>query len=372
MSPVSSPAAAHPAPAASTPPTTLRVGIAGLGRAGDFFHCRPLAHLPGFELGAVQDRRAEVADAVAARFGCRTVPTFEALVAERDIDLVVVATPTHSHRDLALQAIAAGKPVLVEKPFARSPAEAQEIFEAGRRAGVFVGAYHNRRYDPDVLALQDILHSGVLGTVVKVSIHLHNYIRRKDWQTLRAMGGGTLANWGAHAIDWCYQLFGPELVLSDARLFRVLNPGDAEDCFLLSLDAGRTRIEVEYMNCAAYELPKWHVVGQYGTAMSENRSFRVRYCDPARFAPIEADRHDASDGTYGIKEDLGWMEKSVPWGDWDNCPLFYRALHGHLTGNGPAPVAPEHVLSQLRLMEAIRARPCHDLTTPAPGSNGRH
>lgn len=333
----------------------MRAGVLGLGRAGTFFHCRPLKASPKFELAAVADARPDVARRVAEEFGCRFHRSAEELFGDPDLDLAVVAVPTCEHARTAMLAIERGMPVLVEKPFAASPAEAAEIFAAAESAGVPVYPYHNRRFDPDVRALARILESGVLGQVVKVSISIHSFVRRNDWQTLRAMGGGALANWGAHAIDWCFHLFGTDLALEHACLYQVLNPGDAEDGFFLHLSRRLTTIQIEYLNCAAQALPKWHVVGNYGAAVSSGSTFLIRYCDPARLTPIEADPSAASDGKYGIEEDLGWATREEPWDHWDNCPPFLDALHAHITEGAPAPVRAEEVIAGLRLMEEIRA-----------------
>lgn len=335
---------------------TIGVGVIGLGRSGTFFHCRPIDASPHFALVAVHDVRAEVAQRIAAEHGCRHYEFPEDLLGDPGMDLAVLAVPTRDHAELALKAIRRGVPVLVEKPFATSSGEAAMIFEAGRAAGVPVYAYHNRRFDPDVRALARILESGVLGDVVKVSINLHAYTRRRDWQTLRAMGGGALSNWGAHAVDWCFRLFGSDISLLWACLFHVLNPGDAEDGFLLQLKSGRTTIQIEYLNCASIPLPKWHVVGRHGTVRSEGKNFHLRVCDPALLVPIEAEHSCASDGKYGIDENLRWREETIPWEHWDNCPPFLDALHGHMAGTLPAPVPVEHVIAQIRLMEEVRER----------------
>ncbi len=335
----------------------IGAGVIGLGRSGVFFHCRPIEDAGAFHLVGVHDALPDVSAKVASKYECRNFKDHRDLISCPDIDLVIVAVPTNAHFDIALDAIAAGKNVLIEKPFARSSAEAEEIFAAGKRAGVFVGAFHNRRFDPDVRALKEVLDSGVLGPVLKVSIHLHAYTRRKDWQTRREMGGGALSNWGAHALDWCFHLFGRDLTFLHGRLLQVLNPGDAEDSFILTLETGETAIEIEYLNFVAKPLPKWHVVGKYGTAISEGKTFQVRYCDPSLLGSLKVDPGCASDGTYGINEDLCWTESEVPWGHWDNCPLYLDSLYKHLTESAPVPVPPEEVLAELRLMEKIRAMP---------------
>lgn len=341
---------------AQTDSKIIRAGVIGLGRAGTFFHCRAMAQHPRFHLSAVQDIRLDVAGGIAAQHGCKCYATTHELMGDPEIDLVVLAVPTCYHADLAREAIRRGLPVVVEKPFALSSCEAREVFKAGKQAGVPVIAYHNRRFDPDVCSLRRIIRSGVLGEIVKVSIHLHSYTRRKDWQTLRGMGGGALSNWGAHSIDWCFHLFGNHLHLEWAKLFHVLNAGDAEDSFLIELSAGSASIRIEYMNCAAQSLPKWHVVGTLGTAVSGKDHFKVRFCEPSRLSPLLADTASASDGTYGITEDLGWRETVETWDYWDNCPHFLDALYESLSEGAPLPVDSGEVIAELELMENIRAR----------------
>ena len=143
-------------------------------------------------------------------------------------------------------------------------------------------AYHNRRFDPDVRTLHRIIQSGILGHIVKVSIHLHDFVRRKDWQTIRSLGRGALCSWGTHLIDCCFYLFGRNLSLEWARLLHVMNPGDAEDGFMICLSSDKTTIDVEYLNCAARRLPNWQVLGTSGTAVSDKDHFNVKFCEPGR------------------------------------------------------------------------------------------
>jgi len=334
----------------------IMVGVIGLGRAGVFFHCRPLSAHSGFRVAGVFVPRSEVAEEVAATYGCEVFESASELIKSPDIDLVVVAVPTAHHHEIAIGAIRAGKNILVEKPFACSAMEAENIFREAARMGVFAGGYHNRRFDPDIRALREILDSGEIGEVFKITLNLHAYVRRKDWQTWRGMGGGALANWGAHSLDWCIHLFGTDLRCLHASLMQALNPGDAEDSFYLLLETGTgILIQVEYLNFAACPLPRWHVLGRFGTVISEGESFRVRSCDPLMMDPIEAETHAASDGTYSVSEKIDWRERIVPWGHWDNAPPFYECLLSHCQNDGHVPVKREEILLQMRMIGQIRA-----------------
>ncbi len=328
--------------------------------------------LNGYELVAVADDDEEKAAKGGGDYGCRAYSDYRELLSASDIDLVVVATPTRLHAEMTLEAVAAGKHVVVEKPFATSSAEARTMFDAGREGGVFVGGFHNRRFDSDVLAVRKVIRSGRLGTLLHTGIRLHSYVRRSDWQTLRAQGGGALSNWGAHILDWCIYLFGTDLEVVHVGLVHALNPGDAEDGFQLHMRCPEgSMVTVEYFSCAALGLPRWHVVGQTGSAICDSKSLKVRYCDPARLVPIHSDS-GASDGSYGLKEDLGWDEVVTKVEYRENSIPYYEMLARHLGAGEPEPVTEKEVLWLMKTLEMLRKAPLRTLDhCPSAALNGQ-
>jgi myo-inositol 2-dehydrogenase/D-chiro-inositol 1-dehydrogenase len=146
---------------------TLRVGVIGAGAMGAD-HVRTLtSSVPAARVIAVYDRDTTRADQVAASTGTAVVAaSAEALVDSADVDAVVIASPDPTHAGLALAALAAGKPVLCEKPLAVTAAEARTVVEAEVRLGrrlLQVGFM--RRYDPGFVELRRVLSTGVLGRV---------------------------------------------------------------------------------------------------------------------------------------------------------------------------------------------------------------
>ena len=135
---------------------SLRVGIAGYGLAGRFFHA-PLLKGCGFEIVAIQTSNSERARQAVADFPrTKVVATIEELVLEK-LDLVVVASANLVHAQHAKAAINAGIPVVVDKPMGRTLAETQEIIKAGETAGVSVVTFFNRRWDSDALTIKKVL-----------------------------------------------------------------------------------------------------------------------------------------------------------------------------------------------------------------------
>ncbi|CDO05964.1 inositol 2-dehydrogenase [Mycolicibacterium cosmeticum] len=150
---------------------TVRVGVIGVGVMGAD-HARKLARvISGSDLVAVTDFNSEVAGAVATELGARVQPDGQALIADADVDAVVIATRDDTHADLVRAALRAGKPVMCEKPLAPTAAECRELVAAQRELAppvdlVTVGFM--RRFDPPYVALRERVRDGALGAPMMV------------------------------------------------------------------------------------------------------------------------------------------------------------------------------------------------------------
>lgn len=133
---------------------TLRVAVVGVGHLGKH-HARILSALPGVRLVAVVDTNRPRAEEIAAAYHTR--PLFDARELVGEVDAVTIAVPTQLHRDLALPFLDAGVPVLVEKPMARSLAEADDMIAAAARGGVPLGVGQTERFNPAVAAALPLL-----------------------------------------------------------------------------------------------------------------------------------------------------------------------------------------------------------------------
>ena len=128
-------------------PRTLRLGVVGVGHLGRH-HARILSAMPGVELAAVVDVNRGRADEVAVTTGARAYESAEAIVG--DVDAVTIAVPTEAHLEVALPFIERGVATLIEKPMARTGAEADVLLEAAAKSGVTLGVGHTERYNPAV------------------------------------------------------------------------------------------------------------------------------------------------------------------------------------------------------------------------------
>jgi predicted dehydrogenase len=181
-------------------------------------------------IGAGFGRRV-VAPVFAATDGCEVVDVvsarddaaIEALVARPDVDLVSVHSPPYLHAPHVRRALAVGKAVLCDKPFALDADEAAGLEAEARDAGVVALCNFEFRYAPARGLLRDLVHDGTTGTVqhvqwVHCSAGSRVPLRRWGWLFDRDLGGGWIGAWGSHAIDTLRFCFATEVADVDARL----------------------------------------------------------------------------------------------------------------------------------------------------------
>ena len=181
----------------------VQIGIVGLGAAGRAFLPAILAH-PGFKLVAVAEPVAEVrADALAGHHATG-YSTMQAMLEHPGLDAVYIATPTNLHPEHALQAFAAGKHVLVEKPMAAQLDQARAMVAAAEQAGVVLLVGHSHSYDLPIQKMREIIAEGTLGRVRMVNTWCFTdwvYRPRRADELDTDQGGGVTYRQGSHQFD---------------------------------------------------------------------------------------------------------------------------------------------------------------------------
>jgi predicted dehydrogenase len=199
--------------------STLRWGILATGNIADKFVTD--LQLTGHKVVAVGSRSLDKATAFASRFGlARAYGSYEALVADREVDAVYVATPHPMHAAAARLAIDAGKHVLVEKPFALNAAEAVAITDHGATRRVVVLEAMWMRFLPHMAKLRELLATGAIGTprtlVATHTRHLSSDPRHRLNDP--ALGGGALLDLGVYLVSFAIDMLGvPETISASAR-----------------------------------------------------------------------------------------------------------------------------------------------------------
>ena len=179
----------------------VRVGLAGLGSMGRN-HLRVIASRAGVMLAAVADPFMDTLAAAVAQTGAAGFAEPMAMMAEADLDAVVIAAPTTAHLPLALAAIERGIAVLVEKPLAPTVDEALQIVAASRATGVPVQVGHVERFNPAVRELGRLIGEGWLSTVYAITS------RRAGPFPARIRDVGVTIDLATHDVDICSWIAG--------------------------------------------------------------------------------------------------------------------------------------------------------------------
>jgi predicted dehydrogenase len=195
----------------------LRWGILGTGLIAETF-TTDLKLTDSGIVAAVGSRTQEAADRFAQKHGIdRAHSSYESLVADPEIDVVYVATPHPMHRDNAILALEAGKPVLVEKPFTMNAVEAREIVAVAREKKLFAMEAMWTRFLPHMMVVRDWLTQGVLGEIVSVSAdHGQWFAEDPDFRLFApALGGGALLDLGIYPVSFASMVLGtPDRIVS--------------------------------------------------------------------------------------------------------------------------------------------------------------
>ncbi len=188
----------------------LRWGVIGTGGIAHAF-ARDLRLTESGVIGAVGSRSQASADRFAEEFGVEgRHASYESLVADPGLDVIYVATPHPMHRDDAILALRAGKPVLVEKPFAMNAAEAAEIVAVAREQRLFAMEAMWTRFLPHIAVVRDWLGRGLLGEIVGVTADHGQWFAQDAGFRLFApeLGGGALLDLGIYPVSFASMVLG--------------------------------------------------------------------------------------------------------------------------------------------------------------------
>jgi len=347
----------------------IKVGILGLGRSGWGIHRSIIRTIPEeYEIVAVTDAIPDRLAQSAEEVGCRAYDDVESLLADADVELVVVSTFNHLHAPHSCQALAAGKHVLCEKPFGLTVADVDAMIAGAKAAGTVLAPFQQRRYERDFQKVMEVIDSGVLGEIVHIRICWQGFGRRWDWQTSRERAGGALNNNGPHSLDHAVALFGEEGTPEVwAKAGRYLCSGDAEDHLKYILSGeGHPTVEVELTAVWPYSQDRWTIAGSRGGMRGNEKRLEWKWVDFDGMGARPLDMNPTPDRSYN-SEKLEWQTDSwepqgkVQAGGAGAAPppnsvlALYTDLHAAIRGGKPLTVTPQSVRRRVEAMELIRA-----------------
>ncbi len=181
-----------------------KIGVIGLGGVAQLVHLPNLSKLPNVELTAVAEINRNRLNTISDKFNIKQrYSNHHDLLAKSDVDAVVIATPTNTHKEISIDCLKAGKHVLVEKPLARKYSEAKEILDVAKKSKKILMVGMNLRYRPDTMLLRSLINANEIGDPFYIKC---GWIRKQSssekWFTKREeSGGGVIIDLGIHLLD---------------------------------------------------------------------------------------------------------------------------------------------------------------------------
>lgn len=244
----------------------IKLGVIGFGGMGKW-HAEN-APRAGIEIAAVCDIEP-AKQREAAQMGYKMYSSAEELLADPEVNMVILTVPNYLHKEMCIKAAQAGKHVITEKPAAMSTQELDEMEAACKEAGVFFTAHQNRRWDRDMLTVKKAYDEGMLGNIFTIESKLHSgngYMH--EWHIYKKFGGGMIYDWGVHLIDQILFMMPDAKIKSLYADIKSILHEEVDDYFkiIMKMDNGIT-VHIELSTYILEYQPRWLAAGDKGTML---------------------------------------------------------------------------------------------------------
>ena len=334
---------------------TINAALASFGMSGEIFHAPLLNAHKGFNIFKILERTKNRSH---DRYpSANIVRSFEDILTDDNVDLIIINTPDKYHYEMALHAIKAGKHVIVEKPFTLNVKEANELISLSKKTGKILSVFQNRRWDGDFMTVKKIINEGLLGRLVEYEAHFdryRNYLQKESWKEQAESGSGTIYNLGSHLIDQTLVLFGlPEAVFADIRSLR--SGAEVDDAFTLLLKYPEIKVTLKVSYLVREPGPKFSLHGTHG-------SFLKWGTDPQE-DDLKSGKQPGSSGWGKEAEDIwGKLNTEINEykynGKYETLPgnylAYYDDIYDAIINNRKPAVTAEQGKDVIRVIEAAK------------------
>lgn len=328
------------------------IGYGGMGTR----HLGRLKNVNEIDVIGVYDIDAVKRDS-AKKAGYYVYSTYEAVLADSNVDIVLIATPNDVHKSLVIDALNAGKNVICEKPVALSTDDFQQMWDSSIKNNRCLMVDQNRRWDENFNMVRSIVDSGKIGNVYEI----RNIVQGSrgipnDWRQQKEFGGGMVYDWCVHLLDRILLLKQDSKLMSVyADLSYVLGHG-VDDGFRVILkfsDGMRAILEVGTANFI--KLPEWYVAGTTGTMQIDDFELHGKVVNLVGDLSKDAIPVEAGAGftkTMAPRTDDSIAVHSLPNVKTDVCD-FYRNFCAWIDGTAEPLVKNREVMWTLKVIDKI-------------------
>ena len=346
----------------------LNLAIIGQGRSGRnihgaylkaeaniYYNVKYVVDLDEFRRGVAEEEYP----------GCQSMADYRELYNYSDIDLVVNATYSEMHYSITRDLLLHGMNVLVEKPFARTRYECEELIKIARENNVVLAVFQQSFLAPHYLFSLETIKSGLLGDIKQINLRYSGFSRRWDWQTLQKKCAGSTYNTGPHPIGMALGFldFDEHAEVIFSRLDTALTSGDADDYAKIIITApSKPVMDVEISSVDAYSDYNVKVMGSLGTLKTNTDSYEITYIkdgeNPERPVIEEFLKNEEGRPIYCNENLVKHTEK----GDYSGnafttgTSAFYKELYFKITEGKPMSVTPEMAARIIGVIEEVTVK----------------
>jgi predicted dehydrogenase len=275
------------------------------------------------------------------------------LLEDKDIDLIVISTPSQFHYDSALRVLNAGKHCIVEKPFTETTQQAKELFELAKSKGLIIQSYQNRRFDSDFLTVQKVIESGKLGDLLELEMHF-DYYRPDVPENCHQFSkiNSYLYGHGCHTIDQVISYFGePDRINYDVR--QLLGKGRMNDYFDLDFYYGVLKVSIKSSFFRVKGRPSFIVYGKNGMFIKEKKDKQEEHLKLFYLPNNDDFGIDLADdyGTITYYDSEGNYHEEKVKSEVGDYGRFYDAIYDAIILGKDKLIPDDQILLQLSILE---------------------
>jgi len=333
----------------------LNVALIGFGLSGRYLQAPFFDTNPNFSLKTIVSNSQNPQDFFPS---VQVAKSLDEVLADSEIDLVSICSPSLTHFEYAKRALLAGKHVLVEKPFTATVQEAEELILLAKKQGKILTVFQNRRFDSDFMTVKKVIEGNFLGEIHSFEIHFNRFkpvLNPKKWKEIVSPANGILYDLGSHIIDQVITLFGvPKDVWG--QTFTQREGSEIDDAFDIKLDYGKLKVTLKSSLLVREDTPRYIIHGKKG-------SFTKHGID------VQEDHLKAGmmpqDVNFGIEpieqsgilttEMNGMIFKGTVETEKGNWALLFQNLHDVIVDGKELLIKPEEILEQIKIIEKIKS-----------------
>jgi len=333
----------------------IQTALASFGMSGMVFHGPSLKVNPNFHIHSILERTKNLS--AKSYPEAKIVRSYEALINQKEIDLVIVNTPDIFHYEMCKQALEAGKHVVVEKPFTHEVEQANELIQLAQKKNKVLSVYQNRRWDGDFLTVKKVIETGMIGRLVEFESHFdryRNYVQPGTWKEAGDKRHGVLFNLGSHMVDQVLQLFGlPKSVTAHLDILR--QDGEVYDYYDIRLQYEGFAAILKSSYLVREPGPRYSLYGTLGT-------FHKWGIDPQE-EHLKAGRLPDEEG-WGTEPEENWGLINTEWNGLNyrgtvetlsgDYKVFYENLYDVLINGKALAVQPEESRDVIHILNCCQ------------------